>query len=270
MHDAMKILFANNYYYVRGGSEKVFFDEMKILQAYGYTVAPFSRIFEKNKPSKYSQFFASSIEYENAPLLKKITTGLKLIYAYDCKKEFSRLLDHFMPDLIHAHNIYGRLTTSIVDAAKKNRIPVVMTLHDYKLICPSYLMLLNDSVCERCIGGKFYNCVLKKCHKGRRDASLVFTLESYFNSIFDKYDYISYFICPSRFSLKKHAEAGISEEKLMHIPNSIDIEQFDAGYENSGYILYAGRFSREKGILTLLKAVKGHDIPVKIAEKTIL
>lgn len=260
----MKVLSANNYFYPRGGSERVFFDEMEILRAHGHEIIPFSRHFEKNMPSECSRYFASPIEYENVSLAKKIAKGFSLIYSYECRKRFSELLDYFSPDLIHAHNIYGRLTTSIIDAAKKKKIPVVMTLHDYKLICPSYLMLLNDSVCERCIGGKFYRCVLKKCHKGRRDASLFFTLESYFNSIFDKYDYIGYFICPSRFSLKKHAEAGIPEEKLVHIPNFINVKGFEPNYENNGYILYVGRLSREKGVLTLLKAIKSRDIPVRI------
>ncbi|PKM78911.1 MAG: hypothetical protein CVU88_08535, partial [Firmicutes bacterium HGW-Firmicutes-13] len=260
----MKIIFANNYYYLRGGSERVFFNEMAMLKAYGHEVVPFSRHFEKNIQSEYSRFFPSPIEYEDVSLAKKIVVSFKLIYSYECRNKLSELLNYFSPDLVHAHNIYGRLTTSIIDVAKKKSVPVVMTLHDYKLICPSYLMLLNEKVCERCTGRKFYNCVLTKCHKGSRSASFVYTFEAYFSSIFKKYAYISCFMCPSKLSLRKHAEAGIPEEKLVHIPNFISIEDFEPNYENKGYILYVGRLSREKGVLTLLKAVKGLDIPVRI------
>lgn len=260
----MKVVFCNNFFYIRGGSERVFFDEIEILKSYGNEVVPFSRHFEKNLSSEHSQFFASSIDYENVSLTKKILASFKLIYSFECKKEFSELLNYFQPDLIHAHNIYGRLTTSIIDAAKDKKISVVMTLHDYKLICPSYLMLLNGMICEKCRGKRFYNCMLTKCHKESRISSLIYTIESYFNSMLKKYEYVRYFICPSMFSLKKHVESGTPEKKLVHIPNFINIENFESNFENDGYILFVGRLSKEKGVLTLLNAVKGLDVSLKI------
>lgn len=262
--ETLKIVFANNYYYLRGGSERVFFDEIEILRANGHEVVPFARHFEENFASDYSRFFASPINYQNVPLIQKISTGFKLIYSFESKKNFCTLLDYFKPDLIHTHNIYGRLTASIFDAAKKRKVPAVMTLHDYKLICPSYLMLSNNRVCEMCKGKSFYNCVLTKCHKGSFIASLIYTIEAYNNNIFNKYSPVNYFICPSKFSLRKHSAAGIPEDKLIHIPNFINIENFEPNYQNNGYILYAGRLSSEKGVLTLLKAIQGLDVPVKI------
>jgi glycosyltransferase involved in cell wall biosynthesis len=125
-------------------------------------------------------------------------------------------------------------------------------------------MLTNRRVCEKCLGGRYYNCLLTRCHKGSLNASLVYTIEAYYTRIFNKYSHIRYFIFPSNFTLKKHADAGIPEEKLVHIPNFINVENFEPSYENKRYILFAGRLSREKGVLALLKAVKGLDIPVKI------
>jgi glycosyltransferase involved in cell wall biosynthesis len=260
----MKLIFANNYYYIRGGAERVFFDEMEILKAHGHEIAPFSRYFEKNFSSEYSRFFPGPVEYEDVSLLKKLSASFKLIHSIESKKRISSLIGYFKPDIIHAHNIYGRLTSSIVDSAKIRDIPVVMTLHDYKLICPSYLMLFNRKVCERCIGHKFYCCILTKCHKESLAASLVYTFETYFNYYFKKYEWIKYLICPSKFSLKKHLEAGTPEEKLIYIPNFIKTEDFEPDYEPGDYILFVGRLSKEKGVLTLLKAVKGLDIELKI------
>ncbi len=122
----MKLIFANNYFYLRGGSERVFFDEMETLKANRHEVVPFSRTFEKNNPTEYADYFASPLEYDNVSPLKKITSGVKLIYSRACKRKFSELLSFFKPDLVHAHNIYGRLTTSMLDAAKEKKIPTVL------------------------------------------------------------------------------------------------------------------------------------------------
>lgn len=261
----MKLIFTNNYYYLRGGSERVFFDEMEMLSAHGHKVVPFSRNFEKNIYSKYSKFFPSPLEYmNNLSALAKTFVGFKLIYSFESRKKFSQLLDSFKPDIVHAHNIYGRLTSAIVDSAKVKKIPVVMTLHDYKLICPSYLMLLNGLPCERCKGRKFYNSLFTLCHKNNFLASATYTIESYFNLWFKKYDWIRFLICPSMFSLEKHLEAGIPEGKLVHIPNFIKLKNFEPDYEPGDYILFVGRLSKEKGVLTLLKAIKGLDIELKI------
>ena len=260
----MKIVFANNYLYIRGGSERVFYDEANILMSYGHEVAFFSRHFHKNPLSEYSKFFASNLEYENVPIIKKVLASLKLVYSYECRNKFYDLLKFFNPDIIHAHNIYGRLTTSIVDAAKKRQIPVVMTLHDYKLICPSYLMLLDDRICERCKGKKFYYCAFKKCHKQSLTSSLIYAIESYHNSILKKYAWIKYFLCPSKFILRKHAEIGIPHEKLIHLSNFIKAESFEPNFNCGEYIIFIGRLSKEKGLLTLLKAAKEIDIPVRI------
>ncbi|HDD45158.1 MAG TPA: glycosyltransferase family 1 protein, partial [Candidatus Desulfofervidus auxilii] len=150
----MKIIFANNYYYIRGGSERGFFDEMQILWEKGHYVLPFSRHFSQNIENL--KYFPSPIDYENVPIYKRLFAAFSLIYSPTCARYFGKLLDRELPDIVHAHNIYGRLTTSIIQAAKKRNIPVVLTLHDYKLICPSYLMLREGKICELCKGKRFY------------------------------------------------------------------------------------------------------------------
>jgi glycosyltransferase involved in cell wall biosynthesis len=260
----MKIIFTNNYHYLRGGSERVFFDEMEMLKIYRHEVIPFSRHHERNVSSDYSEYFPSPIEYENVSMIKKITTSLKLIYSAECKSRFSKLLSTFNPDIVHAHNIYGRLTTAVIDAAKKRGVPVVMTLHDYKLLCPSYLMLFNGGICNMCRGKQFYYCAMKRCHRGSLIPSLIYTVESYFNLIFKQYDCIRYFICPSKFLKKKLTEAGFPYDKVLYIPNFIKIENCEISNSTRNYILFVGRLSKEKGILTMLRAIQDSDILIKI------
>lgn len=261
----MKIILANNYFYLRGGAEKVFFNEMELLKSSGNQIATFARQYEKNISSEYSKFFPSPIEYEDVPLLTKLSVAFKLVYSLEARKCFSSLIQSFNPDIVHAHNICGRLTTSILDAAAEKGLPVVITLHDYKLICASYLMLNKGRICERCISGSTINCILTRCHKDSLAASSVYTVETMFNKFFGKHNIVDFFICPSRFLLKKHSKAGWPEEKLIYIPNFVRASEFEPDYSYGGYILFVGRLSKEKGLLTLLDAVKGLDVVLRIA-----
>lgn len=260
----MKIVFVNNYFYIRGGSERVFFDEMELLKKYGYEVYPFSIKHLQNFKSEYDKFFPSELNYDNVSLKEKVKSAFNLIYSFEAEKKFYEFLSVVKPDLIHGHNIYGRLTTSIIDVAKTLSLPFIMTIHDYKLVCPSYLMLNDKSICERCLDGKYFNCFVTKCHKESYIASFIYTFESYFNKILRKFDWVDYFICPSKFSLKKHLEAGIHEKKLVHIPNFINVNDVKPNFMPGDYVLYVGRLAKEKGIITLLKAIQGLDIKLKV------
>ncbi|GFO60316.1 glycosyl transferase [Geomonas silvestris] len=261
----MKILAANNFYYLRGGSERVYFDEIEMLQAHGHEVWPFTRHFPENIDSRHAAHFAPPIEYDQVPLPVKAAVACKLIYSFEVKKYLGAYLDKVRPDLLHAHNIYGRLTTSTIDCAAERGIPVVMTLHDNKLVCPSYLMLRHGEVCERCKEGRFYHCLLSRCHKGSLLPSLINTAEAYFNRVLRKYDKVQRFLCPSRFLLEQHASSGIPRSKLVYLPNSLKVRNLTPCFEPGSYVLYAGRLSPEKGIIPLLEAVRGTSVSLKIA-----
>ena len=260
----MRIAMANNYYYIRGGAERVLFEEKKILEAHGHQVPVFSQAHPHNETSEFSDYYVPFKDWRNISLLQKVPMALKLMYDRRTARGFNRFLEASKSNIIHTHNIYGGLTTSILDIAKRKSVPVVMTLHDYKLICPSYAMLNRGTVCEGCRNGRFIHCMLNTCHKESLMASGVYCIESYLNKWLHKYDTIRYFICPSMFSLRKHAEHGISQDRLLHIPNFVNSSIYKPQYENGRYALFVGRISREKGIFTLLAAVEHLNIQVRI------
>ena len=260
----MKIVFANNYYYIKGGADKVFFDEMQLMTEHRQEVVPFSMKSPRNLKTRHSAFFPDCIEYDDVGLLQKLRTVPKMFYSLDSKERFSQLLSEQEPDIVHGHNIYGRLTSSIVDVAKKASVPMVLTLHDYKLICPAYLMLNHGATCEKCKNYRYYSCTITRCHRNSFLASLVYTAESYFSSILKKYNWIRYLICPSEFMRNKCVEMGLPEAKLRVIYNFLDYTGFEPNYEGGNYALYAGKLTKEKGVMTLIKAVKGLDFPLKI------
>ena len=254
----MKILQVNKFNYIRGGAEKYFIEISRELEKASHQVAIFSMHHPKNTESKWDKYFVSRISFNEAKLRDRLIAPFRILYSFEAKRKFKKLIKDFQPDIIHIHNIYHQISPSILSVAKKYKIPVIMHLHDYKLICPNYQLFVNNKICYKCQGQKYYNCLKYKCFKKSFWQSLLVTIEMYFHhkilNIYNKN--IDLFIAPSEFMKKTVVDFGIAEKKVEvvynfsdNLNNSPDIQ------EESGYILYFGRLSKEKGIDVLLKAL---------------
>jgi len=254
----MKVLTVHNRYYIGGGDDRVAWETAKILEKKGHQVIPFAMTSNKNWKTEYSSYFVDEIDYSRVKLsLRNSKTAIKMIYSLESQKKIERLIKANHPDIAHLHNIYGRLTPSILRSLKKFKIPAVMTLHDYKLICPSYSMTYNGKVCERCKGGKYYKSVITKCHRNSHIASFLYCIETYIHKLMEIYEKnIDFFITPSRFMMNKMIDFGMPAKKFVHIPNFIELNLYNPAFKTSDYFLYLGRLSHEKGILTLIKSTK--------------
>jgi len=252
----VNILFLNNYNYVRGGAERVFLTEAELMQAHGNTVHIFARRHPNNLGSAYDKYFPGEMVTDSLkPSVDGLRSLLQLFYSRDAKKCLDEMLQKIKIDIGHAHNIYGRLTTSVLDLLHKKNIPMVMTLHDYKLICPAYSLLSHGRICEECKGHLFYMAIKNRCHKESFLASTIYAFESYFNKIFKKYEKnVRFFITPSQFLKSKFIQFGWPEERLVYVPNFIETSDFEANYTPGKYFVYLGRLSYEKGISTLIEA----------------
>lgn len=252
----MNILLLNNYHYLRGGSERVFFDEIQLLGARGHKATSFARNHTETISSEYEEFFPEDIKTDSIHLSWKALKTLKeIMYSAKAKNSLHELLKRFPADIAHAHNIYGRLTSSVLDLLTRMDIPIVMTLHDYKLICPNYRMLNNGQICEACTGKHFYKSLINKCHKNSILASMVYALESYFCHRLGKYtNNINFLIAPSHFIKNKFVQLGWSQERVIYLPNFIALSSFDPDFNPGKYFLYLGRLSTEKGILTMINS----------------
>jgi glycosyltransferase involved in cell wall biosynthesis len=197
-----------------------------------------------------------------------VRSFMGFFYSLDAKKNLKEMLNEIQVDVAHVHNIYGRLTTSVLDCFRKAAIPIVMTLHDYKVICPSYKMMHHNRICEDCKGHKYYMAILNRCHKDSIIASTIYAVETYFNYIFKKYiKNVQYFISPSKFMKAKLIEFGFPETHIEYIPNFLSISDFEPNFIPGEYFLFLGRLSSEKGIGTLIKAftsLRHHDMKLII------
>ncbi len=260
----MRILYVNKYNYLKGGAERVLITEMDMMKSHGHDIAVFASRHPNNMPSEFSGEFVEEENYFNAGLVHKIKAAFKIVYSFEALEKFGRVIDVFKPDIIHAHNIYAQLSTGILDAAKKRDVPTVLTAHDYKLVCPSYMMLDHGKICEKCMGGNYYHCFTTGCHKEDRAASAVYMAETYFNAWFKKYDSVRKFICPSHFMMSKIANR-FPEKRIVVLNNPVDVSAYIPSSSDEGYYLYTGRLSKEKGVFTLIRAFKEMGLPLKIA-----
>jgi glycosyltransferase involved in cell wall biosynthesis len=260
----VKVVVANNYYYLRGGCERVMFNDIGALTSRGIEVVPFSAADHGNVPTEYSEYFPSGADIRATGLIQRVEAAADAIHCRRTADAFATLLDKTKPDVIHCHNVYGRLSTSILGIAKQRRIPTVLTVHDYKVVCPSYLMLKKGKPCSACIDGGYYRCAVNKCHKGQLPASVVYSLEAYWARLTGHYGAVSAFLCPSRFIAGLLRDSGIDQSRVIYHPNSVDTDNYKPSYQGS-YVLSVGRLSHEKGLPTFVKAMLGTDISVRIA-----
>lgn len=260
----MRVLMANNYFYLRGGAERVMFNDMQGLAEAGVEVIPFSAADPANAASEYSSHFTRGVDVHATNPLRRLRAAGEAIHCGRTAKDFATFIDEVRPDIVHFHNIYGRLTTSVLPIPQDRGIPSVLTVHDYKVVCPSYLMLNHGHPCSACLDGGYYRCALHRCHKQNLPASAVYTLEAYFARLADSYGAVSLFLCPSQFIRTLLVRSGIAVNRVMHHSNAVDPNAYEPRYEGA-YVLYVGRLSHEKGLPTLLQAIAGTNIPLRIA-----
>lgn len=251
-----RLLNINNYFYRRGGAETVFFDHTALFEAIGWDVVPFAMQHEHNIPSPWQDYFVSEIEYGREISLKdKVVQSTKVIYSFEAQKKLKRLIEEARPDVAHAHNIYHHISPAIFPVLKDAGIPVVMTAHDLKLACPAYKMLRDGRICEACKGGRIHNVVVNRCVKGSLPVSAVVYAETMLHRTLGLYrDKLDRIVVPSRFYRQKLIEWGWPAEKLVHVPNFVDVGRFSTDWVEGDYFVFAGRLAPEKGIATLIRA----------------
>jgi glycosyltransferase involved in cell wall biosynthesis len=230
----------------------------------GHNVFPFAPQDERNIAGS-AACFPEGNGYDASGIRGKAMAAISVIYSAEIARAFGEFLDRHPVEVIHCHNIYGRLTTAVLDAAKRRRLPVVLTTHDRKLVCPAYLGLRQGKPCERCMDGQYWRCVRWKCHKQSASASLVYMAESYYNRLLGKYGTVQRFLCPSRFMQESLVKSGVAASRTAYHPNALPVGQYAPSFSAGDYALYAGRLSAEKGLMTLLKAFERLAIPLRIA-----
>jgi len=250
----MRVLLINKFHYLKGGSERVYFDTKKVLEQNGHEVVCFSMNDERNLPSAQAEYFVDNVDFgASGDWWNKVK---RYFYYPEAARKLEQLIVKEKPDVAHLHNIYHQLTPSILKPLRKHNIPVVMTLHDYQLICPNYQLFRRGRVCEHCRKHRYYHCALHGCVQNSFLPSVLAGLELFFNWVFSFYVRgVDLFISPSVFLKEKFVNWGV-KKRIEVINNFVDLEKFQANFSVGAYLVCVGRLSREKGIMTLLRAIR--------------
>ncbi len=256
----MKILMCNSYYYLRGGSERCFFDLSVLLERNGHEVIPFSMRDERNLPSEYDRYFISHVDFpsqvgQGGSLRGKLDTVERVLYSREARLSIEQLLADTKPDLAHIHGIAHEMSPSILPAIKQAGVSIVQTLHDYKLLCPNTNFVSGGQICERCKVHRYHNVLLHRCKRGSLAASFVAGLEMALHKALQIYErHVDAFITPSMFLKNKLLEYGLGN-RIEHVPNFINLDAIQPNYDFEDYFVYYGRLSSVKGVRTLLQAM---------------
>jgi len=247
----MKILLVHNSYQQHGGEDVVFQQEKELLQGGGHEVIT----YEKNNEDALQEANHS-----------KVLLGARTIWAVSSRKEFRSILRQHKPDIVHVHNTFVMISPSIYSACKEEGVPVVQTLHNYRLICPAATLFRDGRICEECVGGGIWRGVLHGCYRDSRAATATVALMLTTHRLLGTWEQlIDHYIALTEFARQKFVAAGLPEEKISVKPNFVPS---DPGERSTlgRFALFVGSLSDAKGVWALLHAWQTNrlSIPLRI------
>lgn len=265
----MKIVIANKRYFESTGPERYLFKIKEQLEKNGHQVFPFTVRRKCNKETPYSGYFMSPLAGEDVMYYKdykdrlgffhKLRIVARTIYSFEAKKKIGELIDDYDIDLVYLLGIVVEISPSVIDAAQKRGIPVVMRLSDFFLFCAEYTFdRFNETgeriTCRECEKYGYKRALKYKCLQDSLAVTGTRVLSMYIHKWLKIYEKVDAFIAPSLCMRDAMLNAGYPKEKVYHIPSFFDSGAVEPCYENDGYILYFGRVDKDKGVINLIKA----------------
>jgi glycosyltransferase involved in cell wall biosynthesis len=246
----MKILIAHNFYQSSGGEDEVFLAESALLERYGHDVLRYT------------------VSNENVDSYSKLALAGSTIWNGAQYSKLTKLLRQERPDLVHVHNTLPLISPSIYSAARKENVPLIQMVHNYRPFCLNGVLYRDGHVCELCIGRYPVPGVVHQCYRNSRSASAaVFTLYLAHYRIFHTYQrLITTFITSTQFAKRLLVRMGLPSDKITVKPNLVRIADYVAGSGEregrAGQVVFVGRLESRKGVWTLLSAIEQVNIPL--------
>lgn len=245
----MKILIIHNSYQYKGGEDTVFEGETNLLLHNGHNV--------------------KTLTFDNKTIktpIQKIITALMIPFNLISAKILQHTIDTFQPDIIHVHNFFPIASPSIFYIARKNNIPIVMTLHNYRLICPNALLYTEHTICEKCINHSFaLKGVVRGCYRSSKLQTFVLASSSFIHNILGTWrKKVDMLITLTPFSEHVFLRSALNVDAQQFRIKPNFVEDYGIGTDKEDYVLFVGRLSEEKGIKILLEAFKQLPYPLHI------
>lgn len=237
----MKIMLVHNTYQEAGGEDVVFESELRLLEGFGHTVIPYLR---------------SNMELQNASFLDRIAIAPRMVWSSKTRREIAAILDARHPDIVHIHNTFMVISPSIYSACSERGIPVVQTLHNFRLLCPGANFFRDGIICNECVDRNLLQSVVHGCYRNSRSATagvaLMLSLHRALNTWRSS---VTRFIVLTEFAKEKFVAAGFPSDKFLVKPNFVDPDPRERVVAGE-YALYVGRLMENKGSQVLMNAWK--------------
>ncbi len=242
-----RVLVMHNAYQQRGGEDMVCEAEIEMLRNRGHAVEVLHR------------------HNDELMTASRLRVAAETLWSLRSAAALDELIDRFAPDVIHSHNTFPMISPSVLWTAARRRVPVVQTLHNFRLLCPQAMLLREGMVCELCIGRFPWDGILHGCYRGSRpQTSVVAAMLGVHRALGTYRDKVTRFIVLNEFCRRKFIEGGLPAKKLMLKPNFVDFPPPFEGERNG--VLFVGRLSQEKGIEVLAGAMaRSSGIDVRVA-----
>jgi glycosyltransferase involved in cell wall biosynthesis len=197
----------------------------------------------------------------------RLRTAASAIYARRSVREFSALLDSFRPDVVHIHEVFPLVSPWILPPCTRRGVPVVMTCVDYRLTCPVFTHQCGGEVCTRCTGGREYHAVLRNCRGNLAESAVFATYNVIARKVGLFRQHVSQYIAPSEFTRQWLIEQlHLAPDRVTAISPAVTVPDEPVADPVAGqYVAYAGRFSPEKGIDTLIEAARIARLPLRLS-----
>lgn len=260
----MRILEISPYNFVHGGSDRYFLTVSQLLEQAGHTVHRLCKRDDRSLPSPDEQFFVPGINTNGA----SVGDAFRMLYSRAAAQNLEALLDAHPIDLVHLHIYYGHFSGSILSVLKRRGIPMVQTVHDYKLACPISTFNRHGQICEDCQTGRFWQALRHRCNRGSPARSALSMTEAYLTNALGAKTAMDRYIAVCRFQADRLIAHGLPKERVHVLHNFVDPEDFPAVTRTSppDSIVYFGRIERSKGIEMLLDAYLA--LPGELRTKT--
>lgn len=232
------VLMAHNYYQVPGGEDTVFHNEVKMLEKNGHKVTKYTRHNDEIKVG----------------LINKLKLGMDTIFSFKTYKEVKKLIDENDIDVVHVHNTLPLISPSIYYAAMAKKVPVVQTIHNFRLLCPGATFTKNGKICEDCINKGLRQSLKNKCYRNSFfQTFIIYTMLSIhrFIGTYNKVNYITL----TKFNKNKMCNLVKNEKKIYIKPNFVQLREFSQRNLDN-YFVYIGRLDEIKGINFLVESWK--------------
>lgn len=237
------VLIVHNYYQIPGGEDVVVKNEKHLLEKHGHKVITYER---------------HNSELKNMPKVRKILLLFSSIFSIKTYGDVKKIIKEQKINVVHVHNTIHLISPSVYYAAVKCGIPIVQTVHNFRLMCPGATFFRNDQVCEACVKNGLGNAIKYKCYRNSRIETMICVIGNLFHRLMGIYRKI-YYICLTDFNKNKLLQLRqIKPQNVFVKPNYSEKMDFPVlkYAERKSQILYAGRFDETKGMDVLLKAWK--------------